>query len=205
MFAPDIGCFTDSIPAVLDNRHSRQLAGMYASPHTALAHWANGIPVAHAQRLFDLTADLYLLMPPVPATPAERRKLRALEALLDYFGHRAITHRPSRADYERELTHIYAGEFAFLRRYGHRPSIAWTGVGRSCSSVHVFLDEAHEMYAVNGDACVIGSATDQTPEPWSVGIYERTTSHAVAYGQSEAFPEAYHAARQSLARGDYRD
>ena len=61
------------------------------------------------------------------------------------------------------------------------------------------------MYAVNGDACVVGSATDQIPEPWSVGIYERATSHAVARGQSETFPDVYHAAQQSLARGDYRD
>ncbi len=199
-------CCTDADwPPSVDQQESRVLAAAYAHPGTALAHWANGIPVAQAQHLFQDTADLYLQTFPVPDTDAQRDRLRALEALLGYFGRRAITHRPTRVDYERELTQLYAAEFAFLRVRNHSPSIVWTGLERSCPSLHTVIDGTYEMFAANADGCLAGSATEPAPESWVVAIYGHATSHTVALGESQTFPGAYHAARQSLARGDYRD
>ncbi|MEU6191354.1 hypothetical protein [Nocardia sp. NPDC047038] len=119
--------------------------------------------------------------------------------MLDYFRGRARV-RPTRADYERELTQIYTSEFEFLRARGHSPRIASTGHGGGCTGLATVLDERYELYATNGDACLVGSETGETPGPWSVGIYDRETGHALTNATDPHFNTAYAAAVAAIPR-----
>lgn len=166
----------------LDEPESRILAAAFAQIDTPLQHWGDGVVVADSHRLVE---DAQWL---VDAASIERsdndphrypdHARNALSALIAYFARRA-QHRPTREDYLRELSQIYIREIEFLRARGHRPYVAWTGDGHGCTGLAAPLDDTHEIYATNGHACLIGSATHEISEGWLVGVYELDTGDLV--------------------------
>ncbi|MGY2116651.1 hypothetical protein ACW9HR_22325 [Nocardia gipuzkoensis] len=188
---------------VLTDSESRTLAAAYAQQDTSLQHWGAGIDVAHTSCLIEDTqwlleaAGILREDTDVHRYPDEARN--ALCALLAYFHGRARV-RPTRADYERELTQIYATEIEFLRAHGHAPSIAWSVHGAGVTGFAASLDDRHQLHATNGDGFLAGSETGAAPGPWSIGIYEHATDHAVANAVNRCFATAYAEAVAAIPR-----
>ncbi|MEV0297115.1 hypothetical protein [Nocardia sp. NPDC050710] len=190
----------------LTDAESRILAAAFAQQGTPLEHWGEGIDVAHTHRLVD---DAQWLLDAASIVRAKTDPHRynddapnALYSLVAYFQGRALN-PPSREDYQRELFQIYAPEVEFLRACGHEPYIGFTGQGDGCTGVVADLDVNHELYATNGDTCVVGSATEERPGPWSVGIYERD-GHCVTNAVDPCFANAYIDAVETINRPRFR-
>lgn len=177
----------------LTDSESRTLAAAYAKQGTPLANWGAGIDVAHTARLL---TDTQRLLDAAAILADDTRN--ALCTLAEYFRDRARV-LPTRTDYEHELIQIYAREIEFLRARGHMPYIARTGLG-GCTGLAASLNDKRELYATNGDACVVGSETDEMPGPWSVGIYEIDTGHAVTNTVHSCFATAYADAIAAIPR-----
>jgi hypothetical protein len=178
----------------LTDSESRSLAAAFAQQDTPLANWGAGIDVAHTARLF---TDTRRLLDAASILADDTRT--ALCALAEYFRDRARV-LPTRADYEHELIQIYAREIEFLRARGHTPYIARTGLGGSCTGLAASLNDKHELYATNGDACLVDSETEERPGPWSVDIYEIDTGHAATDAVHPCFATAYADAVAALPR-----
>ncbi|MEW1734411.1 hypothetical protein AB0346_00475 [Nocardia beijingensis] len=187
----------------LNEVESRTLAAAYAQQDTSLQHWGAGIDVAHTTRLIEDTQWLLdaagILREDADPHRYPDEARNALCALLDYFRSRARV-RPTRADYERELTQLYATEIEFLRAHGHTPSIAWAVDGSAVTGVAACLEDAHQLLATNGDGFLAGSETGASPGHWSISIYEHDTGHTVANAVDACFATAYAQAIAALTR-----
>ncbi|MEU2042735.1 hypothetical protein [Nocardia niwae] len=178
----------------LTDSESRTVAAAYAQQQTSLQHWGAGIDVAHPLRLVEDTQWLLDAAAVVRDDtdphryPDEARN--ALCALRDYFRSRARV-RPTLADYKRELTQIYASEIEFLRARGHSPRIEVTGHGAGFPGLIIELDHQHELYATNGESGLVGSEIDESPGPWSIGIYDQHTGHTLTNATDPHFATAY--------------
>ncbi|PPJ36452.1 hypothetical protein C5E45_20625 [Nocardia nova] len=178
----------------LTESESRALAAAFAQVDTPLQHWGAGVAVAYSERLIRDT-DQLLYFASIEREPHDPHRYadgarNALYALRAYFENRALQ-PPNRADYLGELNELYAAEIEFLRTRGHTPAIDWIGDEPGRPALTAFLDNTHELYATNGDACLIGSHTEQPPARWSVAIRERDTGEIVASAAHTRFATAY--------------